>query len=593
MFGTVLSPYIPDDIIGEAGVVSSKSGPEISLAATIDMTSVNQDAIAPLSFTQFKASLVTTNKGVSVKGQMLVTLTLAAKKIQFDATVEVSTARTMSITWKSTNLTFNIMPGVDFVDPNVAVEINLGASRSLTVQLGGRFRLAAGADQELGLLSEVLGPFNDVDASLGLVLLPPKGFKFRLGLSGRIIGVKTSTVEVLSGSVSFEIGRHLVSVEVHTTLKLKVGTPDNYPLLTLRANVTVGGKTPSPTLDLTGNLAGQQAGGCWGDAFDVKGLSICDVTVGFTLTIRPPYIQGVQFSGKIHFSERFTIVIGIRYNSGNPEENVLVGSFHGSLKLDDVVQVAVDLAAKANGRKAVQLPTIPGFELRSISLKLAKSDMTIAEVLYEKGFAFNCDLTLFGISVQIGIYMHDTGFGASFKMTRVSFLGDLLQLCDNKECSDPKAGPRFELRFELFPPEFLLNTSSFVNILGFKMGTSMLVSWTDLTNFKAEFNMDVLDFKVGGLSVFTIGASQLPFELSSGRRLLSSLSDSAVAAAAAQSPDPPYVAMGAQNDSPSGVYKCAWVHVCVCLRACHGCTIAHLILPDKHHPVHSTTLLAL
>jgi hypothetical protein len=117
--------------------------------------------------------------------------------------------------------------------------------------------------------------------------------------------------------------------------------------------------------------------------------------------------------------------------------------------------------------------------------------------------------------------MSSGGFGAKFKSSRVRLLGDVFQLCKNEFCN-PDEGPEFEMKAVLFPPVFLLKANGFASLLGIKMGVRVLISWTGLINFKAEFNALPIEIKIGDWTVFKLSAASSPI---SGRRLLRSASD--------------------------------------------------------------------
>ena len=123
--------------------------------------------------------------------------------------------------------------------------------------------------------------------------------------------------------------------------------------------------------------------------------------------------------------------------------------------------------------------------------------------------------------VQAGFYISSGGFGANFKSSRVRLLGDVFQLCKNAFCN-PDEGPEFEMKAVLFPPVFLLKANGFASLLGIKMGVRVLISWTGLINFKAEFNALPIEIKIGDWTVFKLSAASGPI---SGRRLLRSASD--------------------------------------------------------------------
>jgi hypothetical protein len=280
---------------------------------------------------------------------------------------------------------------------------------------------------------------------------------------------------------------------------------------------------------------------------------------------------------------KFTFVMGINFDPQNPQQNLLLCSFNGSLTISDLVRLhtrfptgrvslnrplsstpfscmrlrpigqinmAVDLAGRA-GVKVPALPTIPGFELRKLLIKIAAKDVrlpffctqpaarsirvafgeqvTIADVTYQEGLEFKCDFTLFpSVIVTAGFKISSGGVEAKFKSTRVKLLGDVFQLCKNEFCNADE-GPEFEMKAILFPPVFLLKAEGFASLLGVKMGVRIFISWTGLIDFKAEFNALPIEIKMPGTdwTVFKLSAASGPI---SGRRLLSAVTSDDAAA---------------------------------------------------------------
>merc|ERR1719460_112466 len=108
---------------------------------------------------------------------------------------------------------------------------------------------------------------------------------------------------------------------------VKTGKPDNYPIVTLEISYSI----VSQKLNLDGALSGQNAGGCWHDAFGVMGLAICDVKIGLSLTYIAPWLARFSFQGAIKIGDpaapKHKFAIAIMADLQKPTNNAFMGLY--------------------------------------------------------------------------------------------------------------------------------------------------------------------------------------------------------------------------------------------------------------------------
>jgi len=163
----------------------------------------------------------------------------------------------------------------------------------------------------------------------------------------------------------------------------------------------------------------------------------------------------------------------------NPKKNAFLGSFKGELDLSAIVQLVIDLASnsKQGGGGG---PTFPLLVLRKLKIKLSMTTLVInvngTEEKFEPGFAFECDLEIFGLGVRAGIYIGSAGFSAHLGLSKPIKFFSALEVCKTRECRGDE-GPLAFVKMKLKPPKFNVRVNAYVNLFGNKFSTAFKSFW--------------------------------------------------------------------------------------------------------------------
>ena len=111
----------------------------------------------------------------------------------------------------------------------------------------------------------------------------------------------------------FEFGGEIVVV-------VKVGAEASWPVFRV---LIAFSPLPVPTIRFEGSMEG-----CWNDPFGIRGLSICDVALGLTLSATPPWLYGLLVRGAIKLPDplgKFMMLIS--YDAEDPKATILVMAY--------------------------------------------------------------------------------------------------------------------------------------------------------------------------------------------------------------------------------------------------------------------------
>lgn len=374
----------------------------------------------------------------------------------------------------SSNCT-SVFAGLEICQSTLTVELYSTRMVLKSFKFEGYFNMNPSANW--GALADAMAPLQDLHVYFEIILRR-MNYLFRLGIQINLHSA-TNAINVLSTAVFFEweVGTIEFGFGGEVVMEAKCGSEESWPVF--RASVVF--QLPMMWLNFDADMIG-----CWRDAFGIRGLSICDVTLGLSLAPPPLILQRFIIGGSITLnlgSTHLSFTLMIAYNIADPTENALICAYNGNIGIEDVVAMVMSLASSATGGSGSR-PNLPEimtiYELR---VSLAVSSMEYNGVYIPAGYSWRVNMTLFGLPIQAELTVDYTGFIATFGIGLIDVEG-VFGVCGTPACN---SGPSFTIEMRLFPPKFKLEAACFVRIFASQLGASLFVEFSPTGTLIANF----------------------------------------------------------------------------------------------------------